>query len=90
MERMTAKRSQLEIHIDVLKAISKGTRKPTRIMYRTNLSWKPLTKVVESLANQGLIDQEKQGTHTIYRITKKGRNVLDYFNEAMRLIEIQT
>jgi len=27
----------------------KGTHKPTRIMYRTNLSWKPLIEVLEAM-----------------------------------------
>ena len=83
------KRSKLEIYLDVLKAIDAGTRKPTRIMYRANLSWVPLVKILESLLDQDLIAQEEDHKHTVYHITENGRNVLQYFDEAMELIEIR-
>ena len=86
---MSGKRSKLWIYIDILKAVSKGTQKPTRIMYRTNLSWKPLMSALDSLVEQGLIDRKENGTRTTYEITEKGRNVLRYFKEAMELIEIR-
>jgi predicted transcriptional regulator len=85
---MTSKRSRLEIYLDVLKAIKKGTNKPTRIMYRTNLSWKPLMEVLDAMMKQNLLVSEKQGEHILYNITEKGKNVLNYFNEAIELIEI--
>ncbi|MDH5794855.1 MAG: DUF4364 family protein [Candidatus Bathyarchaeota archaeon] len=85
---MTSKRSKLEIYVDVLKTIRKGTRKPTRIMYRTNLSWKPLMKILSSLANQGLITVIEEGNHKFYEITDKGKNVLQYFSKAMESIQV--
>jgi predicted transcriptional regulator len=75
--------------MDVLKAIKKGTHKPTRIMYRTNLSWKPLMEVLDAMIKQNLIMAEKHGGHTLYKITEKGKNVLNYFHEALELIEIK-
>ncbi|RLA82508.1 MAG: hypothetical protein DRG31_07290 [Deltaproteobacteria bacterium] len=86
---MTYKRSKLELYLEVLDAIDKGTGKPTRIMYRTNLSWKPLMKILESLQDQSLIKSEKKGSSTIYRITDKGKNVLEYLGRALKLIEIK-
>jgi predicted transcriptional regulator len=85
---LTSKRAKLEIYLDILKTIKKGTNKPTRIMYRTNLSWKPLMKVIASLIEQGLIVVDKNGSHAIYDITEKGRNVLRYFSKAMEFIKI--
>jgi len=86
---MSSKRSRIEIYLDVLQAIKRGTHKPTRIMYRTNLSWKPLMSILESMVEQGLIRVEEEGNRTTYCITEKGRNVLNYFTEAMNLIEIK-
>lgn len=86
---MSAKRSRLEIYLDVLKVVSKGTNKPTRIMYRTNLSWKPLMGILESLLDQNLITKDEEGSHTTYGITEKGRNVLTYFSQAIELIEVR-
>jgi len=85
---MTTKRSRLEIYLDVLKAIKKGTRKPTRIMYKTNLSWKPLMKVLESLTAQGFIVMKNENNHIFYEMTEKGKNILRYFSDAMELIEV--
>ena len=84
---MAHKRSRLEIYLDVLKVIRQGTHKPTRIMYRTNLSWKPLMKILDSMLDQGLIYKAEEGKHTTYNIADKGRNVLEYFDSAMKLIE---
>ena len=81
---MITKRSRVEIYIDVLNAIRQGVHKPTRIMYR-----KPLMKILDSMMEQGLIRAEEEGNRTTYWITEKGRNVLNYFKEAMSLIEIK-
>ncbi len=86
---MSLKRSRLEIYLDILKVISKGTQKPTRIMYRTNLSWKPLMKTLESLEDQGLIIRDESGNRTTYKITEKGKSILGYFNRVMESIEVK-
>jgi len=86
---MSLKRSKLEIYLDILKVINKGTQKPTRIMYRTNLSWKPLMKTLESLEDQGLIVRDENGNRTTYKITEKGKSILSYFNRVMESIEVK-
>ena len=84
---MDPKRSRLEIYLDVLRVIRRGTHKPTRIMYRTNLSWIPLMKILDSMIDQTLISKVEEGKHVTYDITSKGKNVLEYFEKAMELIE---
>jgi predicted transcriptional regulator len=86
---VSSKRSRIEIYLDVLQVIRKGVYKPTLIMYRTNLSWKPLMQVLDAMMEQGLVASEDMGRHVTYKITEKGMNVLNYFNEAMELIEIK-
>jgi predicted transcriptional regulator len=86
---VSSKRSRIEIYLEVLQTIKKGINKPTRIMYSTNLSWKPLMQVLDAMKKQGLITLERQKRHAAYRITEKGMNVLNYFHEAMQLIEIK-
>ena len=92
---MTRRRSKLEIYLDVLRVIKGGVRKPTRIMYGANLSWKPLQQVLQSLLDQGLIveidvsDGGDKRTTNHYEITQKGENVLRYFDRARRLIELE-
>jgi len=77
------------MYLDILQAIRKGVQKPTRIMYRTNLSWKPLMKILNTMMEQDLIASENTENHVFYKITEKGMSVLNYFNEAMELIEIK-
>ena len=89
MFNVSSKRSRIEIYLDILQAIKKGVDKPTRIMYRTNLSWKPLTQFLDTMMEQKLITYEELGSHITYKITEKGTNVLNYFHEAMQLIEIK-
>ena len=85
---MTPKRSRIEIYFDVLKVIGKGTHKLTRIMYKANLSWRSVTKILESLLDQNLIVKDEVGDRVTYWTTEKGRNVLGYFKQVEDLIEV--
>ena len=86
---MSKKRSRLEICIDILRVLKKGERKPTRIMYKTNLSWKPLQEILESMTSQEIIKKIEVNKRKKYVITEKGLNVLRYFEEMMELINIE-
>jgi predicted transcriptional regulator len=88
-KELTSKRSKLDIYLDVLKVIRKGTFKPTRIMYKTNLSWKPLTEVLGSLSSQGLVTVQNKGSHKFYHITEKGKSVLQYFSRVLEYIKVR-
>ncbi|MFQ6054255.1 MAG: winged helix-turn-helix domain-containing protein, partial [Candidatus Bathyarchaeia archaeon] len=89
------RRSRLEIFLDVLGIIKGGTRKPTRIMYGANLSWKPLQGILRSMVAQGLIVEvdaaasRDKRTTTLYEITQKGENIIRYFNKARDLLELE-
>ena len=80
------KRSRLEIYIEILKTVREGTRKPTRIMYKANLSWKSMKTALGSLLEQGMIEDITEGEHTYYEITRKGRNLLNHFERAIELM----
>ena len=43
---MKMRRSRFEVHLDVRYTIRNGVKKPTRIMYGANLSWKSLQRVL--------------------------------------------
>ena len=77
------RRSRLEIYFDVLKVIDKGTNKPTRIMYETNLSWTSLCSVFDTLINSDFIREEKKRNSKRYHITEKGRNSLSYHMKSL-------
>ena len=88
------RRSRLDICLDVLRVLKKGVKKPTRIMYAVNISWRPLQKILEAMVSGGFISKSKakgnrQSKH-YYEITQSGLNVLNYLDKEtdfLRLIE---
>ena len=86
------KRSRLEMYFDILKTVKRGVRKPTRIMYRTNLSWIPLMKILDSFVSEGLLITSTKKTHRFYELTEKGETVLQNLSRALeweRRIQIE-
>ncbi len=69
----------MEIFIDILKAVADGKQKPTHIMYRANLSWTRLQKQLDFLTKQEMLINTEVDDGTIYKITPKGKEVLEYF-----------
>ena len=76
-----SKRSRLEIYVDVMKVLRKGESRPTRIMYQSNLSWKPLMQILENLMKQEIIVGSLVHGQAVYRLTKKGFDILEYFSK---------
>ncbi len=84
------RRSRLEIFFDVLAIIARGVSKPTRIMYKTNLSWTSMQDIFETLIDGGFILEEDVGTAKRYSITEKGQNALAYHLRSLEgLVDIQ-
>ncbi len=77
------RRSRLEIYFDVLKALDRGVDKPTRLMYRANLSWSSLQETFETLLDGGFMAVEKTKKTKRYRITDKGRRALSYHMQSL-------
>lgn len=83
------KRSRLEIYIDVLQIIAEGTGRPTNVMYKANLSWRPLQECLSSLLDQNLIRRTSRGKRSEYTITESGLQVLRYFDRVKKAITLQ-
>ncbi len=79
--------------LSVLSTVKEGVDKPTRIMYATNLAWKPLNEVLSRLVKQELLREiEVPGikrSKRRYEITEKGVNVLTYFEGASEILDIE-
>jgi predicted transcriptional regulator len=88
----STRRSKLEITLAVLKAVDEGIKKPTKIMYATNMSWNLTQRVFSDLVEQGLLYvEEVQGSGRStkrYHLTEKGQSVLEYFEGARALLKI--
>ncbi|MGD2142025.1 MAG: winged helix-turn-helix domain-containing protein [Candidatus Bathyarchaeota archaeon] len=89
------RRSRLEMYLDVLWAIKRGTRKPTRIMYEANLSWKPLQRILDSMIARDLVleidatPERDKRTSSVYEITQKGENIITYFNRGREYLNLE-
>ena len=77
------RRSRLEIYFDVLKALDRGVNKPTRLMYKANLSWSSLQDTFETLIDGGFMAFETTMKSKRYRITDKGRRALSYHVQSL-------
>jgi predicted transcriptional regulator len=73
----------MEIQMDILKAVADGREKPTHIMYKANLSWIRLQKLLDTLTSQNLLTEKLSNYNTIYKITQKGKEVLGYYNQII-------
>lgn len=78
------RRSRLEIYFDLLRVVDRGVSKPTRIMYKTNLSWKTLMEILDVLISKGFIREAIFRSSKRYHITEKGLNALSYYNKSMQ------
>ncbi|HIE19278.1 TPA: DUF4364 family protein [Candidatus Bathyarchaeota archaeon] len=83
---MIGKRSRLEMYLDVLEKVSKGVSKPTNIMYKCNLSWRPLQEILRSLLEKGLIEEIEQHNHKYYVVTEKGKEILTYLRKLILML----
>ena len=88
---MSPRRSSFQIAIDVLTVIGDGEERPTRIMYASNLSWNSLKGTLELLVNKGYVNEERISSRVKkYSITKKGHEVLGYYDRLESLVHVST
>ena len=86
---MGSRRSREQISIEILKAISRGEQKPTRLMYACNLSWNLTTASLDTLVRNGFVDiTDEDKKRKRYCITVKGRNVLGYCTGLKDLMQV--
>ena len=80
---LMAKRNSLEITAEIL-SLCKQPQTKTRVMYRTNLSWKMLQKYLSELQSRGLLEEVQSLTK--YATTKKGLKFVEKLRELVELL----
>jgi len=78
-----ARRSELEIKMDVLRVVSSGIDRPTQVMYKANLSWIALQSNLKSLKNSGFLREEDLGSRKRYELTQRGFEILSTYNKVL-------
>jgi predicted transcriptional regulator len=78
----------MQVELDILQAINNGTDRPTRIMYKTNLSWSVMQSFLAILEKRGLILIKKESGRTVYSLTEKGNNLLSTYDSVKSQFEV--
>jgi len=89
-KRAVSRRSQLEIRMDILRAIMEGAEGPTQIMYKANLSWILLCDHLGALGEQGFVGEKSVGNRKKYSLTGKGMEIVGAYLNLIREIIFDT
>jgi len=76
--RLHRRRSRKEMMLDILEAVKEGPERPTRIMYRANLSWSICQNLLGHLLERGLVRLIAEGERKRYDLTPKGSQVITW------------
>jgi len=80
-QKLHRRRSRKEMMLDVLEAVKEGPERPTRIMYRANLSWSICQDLLGHLVERGLVRPIAEGERKRYDLTPKGSQVIIWSGE---------
>ncbi len=83
---METKRSRQQVLDDILKTIGSGTDKPTRVMYKANLSWNTLQSALEYALEHGLIRISLVKTGKRYSLTDEGKAYVALVESAWEML----
>jgi len=81
---LMAKRNSLEITAEML-SLCKQPQTKTRVMYRTNLSWRMLQKYLFQLQSRGLLE-EVHHSLAKYATSRKGLKFVEKWRELVELL----
>jgi len=85
-KKAPARRSELEIKMDVLRVVASNIDRPTQIMYKANLSWIALQSNLKSLVTGGFLREEDLGNRKRYELTQKGFEILSTFTKVVEAL----
>ena len=76
------RRSKLEIYFDIIENVANGNVGPTRIMYKSNISWQVLQESLDFLISNGFLVEGVESARKVYRLTEKGFRVRNEFTRV--------
>jgi predicted transcriptional regulator len=82
------RRSRLEMACDVLRAVSGGATRPTRIMQTANLTWRALLTYLDVLIRNEFMAREVRGKSVVYSLTERGEEALRRYNELKECMSV--
>lgn len=82
VQRRARRRSSFEASLDLIAALATGDHVPTHLMYKTNLSWSILKKLIGELVEKGYVKQISEEARTRYFLTMKGMQLLQLYKSV--------
>ena len=83
----THRRSLVEMSFDILNTVwTEGEAKPTRLMYRANLSWNVMCDILAHLTDRGLLAVNTSGARRTISLTPLGTTCLQKLVEARGML----
>jgi len=83
--RSSRRRSELELYLDILKALAERPLKVTQITCRTSVNWNTARDAISFLENRDLVVPRAQNDEVVYAITSR---CLDLLEHLRRIEEI--
>ncbi|MCD6398910.1 MAG: winged helix-turn-helix transcriptional regulator [Candidatus Aenigmarchaeota archaeon] len=86
---MKSRRDRIDVIYDILSAIEKegGQIKPTRLMYKSNLSHKLLKSHMQDLIERGVIEETTIKKKNYIVITESGKKFISELRKMRRFLE---
>jgi len=76
--------------LSILKAIAEGESKPTRLIYRCNLSYAIVQPIIRDLLEKGIFEVHMPKSHSPrfrrYQLTNKGLLINDLYTRLLKLL----
>jgi predicted transcriptional regulator len=87
---MEMRRSKLESYEAILEAIAKRPLNADKIAYKANIDCTALTRYIDFLIENGLVEERPTNKKTLYAITERGMAVFKTLNFQKYLEKVTT
>ena len=86
---MKSRRDRMEVIYDILAAIEKegGSMKPTRLMYRSNLSYNLMKSYMAELKEKGMIAEVVVKKRRFIALTESGRQFMVQLRKMRKFLD---
>ncbi|RLF13578.1 MAG: hypothetical protein DRJ97_07820 [Thermoprotei archaeon] len=84
-----ARRSKLEVCLDILNALAKKSMGLTRLSLEVNVNYVALKKYLDLLVNQGLVREVVDEKGRKFCVTERGLTALSYFLKLKTILSVE-
>lgn len=75
------KQSKLELYVEILKTLNQRSQNSTNLLSEIKIDYNTMKNRMDFLMKQQLVTKRNCGNQVVFKNTKRGKNVLRFFNE---------